>query len=80
MMRRFLSVLATTSVAIAAFASPALAQQTTNEDLLARFPDLVPSPDVLAWLSDSDRWRRLGRWRLRDCSNSAPRGRLRLHP
>ena len=28
-MRRFLSVLATTSVAIAAFASPALAQQTS---------------------------------------------------
>ena len=27
------------------------------EELLARFPDLVPSPDVLAWLSDSDRWR-----------------------
>jgi len=27
------------------------------EALLARFPDLVPSPDVLAWLSDSDRWR-----------------------
>jgi SWI/SNF-related matrix-associated actin-dependent regulator of chromatin subfamily A-like protein 1 len=27
------------------------------EDLLARFPDLVPSPDVLSWLSDSDRWR-----------------------
>ena len=27
------------------------------ETLLARFPDLVPSPDVLAWLSDSDRWR-----------------------
>jgi hypothetical protein len=25
------------------------------EALLARFPDLVPSPDVLAWLSDSDR-------------------------
>ena len=27
------------------------------EELLAQFPDLVPSPDVLAWLSDSDRWR-----------------------
>ena len=27
------------------------------EALLARFPDLVPSPEVLAWLSDSDRWR-----------------------
>jgi SWI/SNF-related matrix-associated actin-dependent regulator of chromatin subfamily A-like protein 1 len=29
----------------------------TIEALLARFPDLMPSPDVLAWLSDSDRWR-----------------------
>jgi SWI/SNF-related matrix-associated actin-dependent regulator 1 of chromatin subfamily A len=27
------------------------------ETLLARFPDLVPSPEVLSWLSDSDRWR-----------------------
>ena len=27
------------------------------EALLAQFPDLVPSPEVLAWLSDSDRWR-----------------------
>src|SRR5919107_2305671 len=27
------------------------------EALLGRFPDLVPSPEVLAWLSDSDRWR-----------------------
>jgi SWI/SNF-related matrix-associated actin-dependent regulator 1 of chromatin subfamily A len=27
------------------------------EALLAQFPDLVPSQDVLAWLSDSDRWR-----------------------
>jgi superfamily II DNA or RNA helicase len=27
------------------------------EELLAQFPDLVPSPEVLAWLSDSDRWR-----------------------
>jgi hypothetical protein len=30
------------------------------ETLLARFPDLVPSPEVLAWLSDSDRWRAVG--------------------
>ncbi|HKP20014.1 MAG TPA: DEAD/DEAH box helicase [Thermoleophilaceae bacterium] len=29
----------------------------TVEELLARFPDLVPSPEVLSWLSDSDRWR-----------------------
>ena len=27
------------------------------EAVLAQFPDLVPSPEVLAWLSDSDRWR-----------------------
>src|SRR5215213_5669755 len=27
------------------------------EAVLAQFPDLVPSPKVLAWLSDSDRWR-----------------------
>ena len=27
------------------------------EELLAQFPDLVPSPEVLAWMSDSDRWR-----------------------
>jgi SWI/SNF-related matrix-associated actin-dependent regulator 1 of chromatin subfamily A len=27
------------------------------EALLAQFPDLVPSPEVLAWVSDSDRWR-----------------------
>jgi SWI/SNF-related matrix-associated actin-dependent regulator of chromatin subfamily A-like protein 1 len=27
------------------------------ETLLGRFPDLVPSPEVLSWLSDSDRWR-----------------------
>jgi superfamily II DNA or RNA helicase len=27
------------------------------EGLFERFPDLVPSPEVLAWLSDSDRWR-----------------------
>src|SRR5215213_208491 len=27
------------------------------EALLAQFPDLIPTPEVLAWLSDSDRWR-----------------------
>ena len=31
----------------------------TIETLLARFPELVASPEVLAWLSDSDRWRAL---------------------
>ena len=36
-------------------AHPRLAKQI--EELLARFPDLVPSSDVLAWMSDSDRWR-----------------------
>jgi SWI/SNF-related matrix-associated actin-dependent regulator 1 of chromatin subfamily A len=29
------------------------------ETVLARFPELIPSPEVLAWLSDSDRWRAL---------------------
>src|SRR4051812_6427289 len=29
------------------------------EDLLERFPRMVPRPDVTAWLSDSDRWRGL---------------------
>ena len=36
------------------------------EALLARFPDLVPSPEVLAWLSDSDRWRAVGTVVARD--------------
>jgi SWI/SNF-related matrix-associated actin-dependent regulator 1 of chromatin subfamily A len=27
--------------------------------VLARFPELLPAPEVLAWLSDSDRWRAL---------------------
>ena len=31
----------------------------TIEALLARFPELVASPEVLVWLSDSDRWRAL---------------------
>jgi SWI/SNF-related matrix-associated actin-dependent regulator of chromatin subfamily A-like protein 1 len=31
----------------------------TVEALLARFPELVAAPEVLAWLSDSDRWRAL---------------------
>ena len=29
------------------------------ESVLARFPELSPSPEVAAWLSDSDRWRAL---------------------
>jgi hypothetical protein len=36
-------------------ADPRLAKPV--EELLARFPQLVPAPEVLAWLSDSDRWR-----------------------
>ena len=36
-------------------AHPRVAKEV--EALLAQFPDLVPSPEVLAWLSDSDRWR-----------------------
>ena len=38
-------------------ADPRLAK--TVEALLARFPELVPAPEVLAWLSDSGRWRAL---------------------
>jgi SWI/SNF-related matrix-associated actin-dependent regulator of chromatin subfamily A-like protein 1 len=36
-------------------ADPRLAKAI--ERLLARFPELTPAPEVLAWLSDSDRWR-----------------------
>ena len=51
------------------------------ESLLARFPELVPAPEVLAWLSDSDRWRALvsvvsregaGAFVLRTLSGDAP--------
>jgi len=38
-------------------AHPRLAKPV--EEVLARFPELSPSPEVLAWLSDSDRWRAL---------------------
>jgi SWI/SNF-related matrix-associated actin-dependent regulator of chromatin subfamily A-like protein 1 len=38
-------------------AHPRLAKSI--ESVLARFPELTPSPEVLAWLSDSDRWRAL---------------------
>ena len=38
-------------------ADPRIAKEV--EELLARFGELQPSPDVLAWLSDSDRWRAL---------------------
>jgi SWI/SNF-related matrix-associated actin-dependent regulator of chromatin subfamily A-like protein 1 len=36
-------------------AHPRVAKEV--EALLAQFPDLIPTPEVLAWLSDSDRWR-----------------------
>ncbi len=39
-------------------ADPRLARYV--EAVLGRFPDLVASPEVLAWLSDSERWRALG--------------------
>jgi Penicillin binding protein transpeptidase domain len=29
------------------------------EELLGRFPELVPAPEVLAWLTDSGRWKAL---------------------
>ena len=38
-------------------ADPRLAKPV--EELLARFPELRPDPTVLAWMSDSDRWRAL---------------------
>jgi SWI/SNF-related matrix-associated actin-dependent regulator of chromatin subfamily A-like protein 1 len=38
-------------------ADPRLAKRV--ERLLARFPRLHPAPEVLAWLSESDRWRAL---------------------
>ncbi|HLM26363.1 MAG TPA: DEAD/DEAH box helicase [Thermoleophilaceae bacterium] len=60
-------------------ADPRLAKEV--EELLARFGELQPSPDVLAWLSDSDRWRALvsvvvyegrGAFALRTLSGEAP--------
>ncbi|MBA2421559.1 MAG: DEAD/DEAH box helicase [Thermoleophilaceae bacterium] len=51
------------------------------EELLARFGELVPAPEVLSWLSDSDRWRALvsvvvydgrGAFALRTLSGEAP--------
>ena len=36
-------------------ADPRLARAV--EAVLARFPGLVPNPDVVAWLGDADRWR-----------------------
>ncbi len=60
-------------------ADPRIAKQV--EEILARFPELQPSPDVLAWLSDSDRWRALvsvvtyegrGAFALRTLSGEAP--------
>ena len=53
------------------------------EALLGRFPDLVPSPEVLAWLSDSDRWRAIctvvaregrGHFLVRTLQGDSPRG------
>jgi SWI/SNF-related matrix-associated actin-dependent regulator 1 of chromatin subfamily A len=38
-------------------ADPRLAK--TVEALLGRFPELVPAPEVVTWLTDSDRWRAL---------------------
>jgi SWI/SNF-related matrix-associated actin-dependent regulator 1 of chromatin subfamily A len=60
-------------------AHPRLAKPV--EEVLARFPELAPSPEVLAWLSDSDRWRALvsvlsyegaGAFVLRTLSGEAP--------
>ena len=60
-------------------ADPRIAKQV--EELLARFGELEPAPEVLAWLSDSDRWRALvsvvvyeggGAFALRTVSGEAP--------
>ena len=60
-------------------AHPRLAKSI--ETVLARFPELTPSPEVLAWLSDSDRWRALvsaveyeggGAFVMRTLSGDAP--------
>ncbi|MDQ3587172.1 MAG: DEAD/DEAH box helicase [Actinomycetota bacterium] len=62
-------------------ADPRIAKQV--EELLARFGELTPAPEVLAWLSDSDRWRALvsvvvyegrGAFALRTLSGEAPAG------
>jgi SWI/SNF-related matrix-associated actin-dependent regulator of chromatin subfamily A-like protein 1 len=60
-------------------AHPRLAKPV--ESVLARFPELTPSPEVLAWLSDSERWRALvsvaphegrGAFVMRTLSGDAP--------
>jgi SWI/SNF-related matrix-associated actin-dependent regulator of chromatin subfamily A-like protein 1 len=60
-------------------ADPRLAGSVEN--VLARFPDLEPAPEVLAWLSDSHRWRALvtvtardgaGAFLLRTLAGEAP--------
>jgi SWI/SNF-related matrix-associated actin-dependent regulator of chromatin subfamily A-like protein 1 len=60
-------------------ADPRLAKSV--EAVLAQFPGLVPTPEVLAWLSDSDRWRALvsvishegeGAFAVRTLSGDAP--------
>ena len=62
-------------------ANPRIAK--TVEALIARFPELVAAPEVLAWLSDSDRWRALvtvvaqggaGAFVLRTVSGEPPAG------
>ena len=52
-------------------AHPRVAKQI--EALLGRFPELVPSPEVLAWLSDSDRWRAICTVVARDGRGHVPR-------
>jgi SWI/SNF-related matrix-associated actin-dependent regulator 1 of chromatin subfamily A len=60
-------------------AHPRLAKAIEN--VLGRFPELIPSSEVLAWLSDSDRWRALvsvlsyegsGAFVMRTLSGDAP--------
>ncbi len=68
-------------------ADPRLAKQV--ESVLERFPELLPAPEVLAWLSDSDRWRAIasvviddgaGAFMLRTLSGEPPEGLDRGKP
>ncbi|HMI92124.1 MAG TPA: DEAD/DEAH box helicase, partial [Polyangiales bacterium] len=65
-------------------ADPRIAKHV--EALLGRFPQLVPAPEVLSWLTDSDRWRALvsvtshegaGAFLLRTLGGDAPTEELK---
>ena len=71
------------AAAVVRLAPQALARARRSADrqgggeLLGRFPELVAEPEVLAWLSDSDRWRAVvsvvtTRARARSCCGRSP--------